>query len=767
MQNLTVQRISQTIYRGFAGGGAVGARIRAFDWANSVLGPVEEWPLTLYTHVNLLLNSLEPMCLYWGSQFTTFYNDPCFNLFGVPDSPNRLGISSVELWPELWDTIGPMVHKVVEKQQAQRFDNVLVSVFRNDRHREIYISCLFTPIYDEYQHLIGVLAHYIDLTSTKIAERRQGMLDTLESRLSSATTTYEVCRRSLNTFASLSVDIPFAALYLIDNERHLARLEGSIGLTSKTLICPEQIDFTLSSNSPWPIAQVINTCKLQTLTNLDEHFDLLEVGPWPEPPHTAVVLPLIYTGSNQVSGILIAGVSARRELDDNYYRFFYHSAKQIATALTYITYDKKSTVNSFNPEERQTVLRAINYTAQLQELTIKLTDKLIPTQIADIVLTHVKEALNARFGMIGLLYNNQQTINILKSYGSNDDILAEYQQLSATEIGPFRQVITTGLPLWVNDAREQLKRFPEIPAQIIEIYQSGAVLPLKFQDQVIGILGILFDTPRTFDLTDRRFLINLAQQCAHAIERSRQATATETAISARDELFSMVSHDLKNPLATIKGFAQLLRRRITHIDVPEMERLLDGLQKIDQATDRMTYQIAELLDSSRLQAQQPLEFQLQPVDLIELLNRLILEAKQTTSRHTIVLQHPQGELIGNYDPVRIERVFANLLRNAIKYSPKGGLIKITTERLVIDSQAWASIVFQDQGIGIPAADLPYIFQRFHRAGNVTGQIQGTGIGLSSAFQIVEQHQGTITAKSIESQGATFTVRLPLDLVVPE
>jgi signal transduction histidine kinase len=106
-------------------------------------------------------------------------------------------------------------------------------------------------------------------------------------------------------------------------------------------------------------------------------------------------------------------------------------------------------------------------------------------------------------------------------------------------------------------------------------------------------------------------------------------------------------------------------------------------------------------------------------------------------------------------------VLGNLLSNAIKYSPEGGDISVEVTQEEGPAGAWAVVVVRDQGLGIPAADLPHILERFQRAGNVIGRISGSGVGLASARQIVEQHGGTIAVASEERRGSTFTVRLPL------
>ncbi|MBW3634795.1 MAG: ATP-binding protein, partial [Chloroflexi bacterium] len=109
----------------------------------------------------------------------------------------------------------------------------------------------------------------------------------------------------------------------------------------------------------------------------------------------------------------------------------------------------------------------------------------------------------------------------------------------------------------------------------------------------------------------------------------------------------------------------------------------------------------------------------------------------------------------------IERVIRNMLDNAIKYSPSGGDILIRTCRDEDEDGNWATLTIEDHGLGIPAVDLPFVFDRFRRGANVEQQIAGSGIGLSGACQIVSQHGGTIRVESTEGEGSTFTLRLPL------
>jgi signal transduction histidine kinase len=139
---------------------------------------------------------------------------------------------------------------------------------------------------------------------------------------------------------------------------------------------------------------------------------------------------------------------------------------------------------------------------------------------------------------------------------------------------------------------------------------------------------------------------------------------------------------------------------------------------------------------------------------------VVAEQQETTERHQLHVTAPVTELVGDYDLARLERVLANLLSNAIKYSPEGGAIEIFVMEHADEADGWNVVQVRDHGLGIPARDLPHIFARFRRGTNVMRQIGGSGIGLASAQQIVQQHGGTIAVESVEGQGTSVTVRLP-------
>ncbi|HEV2109131.1 MAG TPA: HAMP domain-containing sensor histidine kinase, partial [Thermomicrobiales bacterium] len=303
---------------------------------------------------------------------------------------------------------------------------------------------------------------------------------------------------------------------------------------------------------------------------------------------------------------------------------------------------------------------------------------------------------------------------------------------------------------------------PSAPWAVLVSQQTDAAFG-EIRDQLRDELLLLGLTAVVIAL----LAFHLGNRLTRAYDRQLEA------VGRVDAFVAAASHDLKTPLTAVKTLAQLLQRRLARSDRPDAPWLADGLAEIDAATNRMTRQINELLDAARFQRGAGLELQRRPTDLVALTRRVTEEQQKTTEHHRIRVRSSCDKLTGPWDEERLERVVANLVGNAIKYSPAGGDITVSLnhESTAIpgsvrsgDSAAdrWALLTVQDHGLGVPGRDLPYIFERFHRGANVAGIISGSGIGLAGAKQIVEQHGGVITVVSSEGDGSTFTVRLPMD-----
>ncbi|MEM8531124.1 MAG: hybrid sensor histidine kinase/response regulator [Chloroflexota bacterium] len=294
------------------------------------------------------------------------------------------------------------------------------------------------------------------------------------------------------------------------------------------------------------------------------------------------------------------------------------------------------------------------------------------------------------------------------------------------------------------------------PVIILTAYETPDLLE---QASAAGVAAYLVKPPQAREM-ERAVTIARAR-FADLLEVRRLKTEAEQAVQLRDELFALISHDLMTPLTAIKGYMELVQMRVQAANAQQLtEQLQPDIVKIDAAVRRMTGQITEFLDISRLRAGQRFDLHRVSTDLISLVCQIVTDAQQVTKTHQVYVETSIPHLYANVDAIRLERVIGNLLSNAIKYSPHGGNIIVTIDEEHSHEPSWANIAISDQGVGIPLNDLQHIFDPFHRAPNVIGQSDGIGLGLASVRQIIEWHGGTIDVKSQINAGSTFTVRIP-------
>jgi PAS domain S-box-containing protein len=234
----------------------------------------------------------------------------------------------------------------------------------------------------------------------------------------------------------------------------------------------------------------------------------------------------------------------------------------------------------------------------------------------------------------------------------------------------------------------------------------------------------------------------------------RDITALQELDRKKDEFLSVASHELRTPLTTIKGYTQLLSQTIA--DLPPEERTT-YLNAVLGEIDRMMGLISELLDVSRIETNR-LQIHPQPIRWVEFLQRRASAFRVQNPARTIRFDAKADEVMVHADPDRMRQVIDNLLSNALKYSPDGTDVEMYVT--VEDGTTQTSVV--DRGIGIPRDEIPQLFERFHRARNVSSRYYGgLGLGLYIARAIIEAHGGTISVDSEEGKGSQFTMRLPL------
>jgi len=282
-------------------------------------------------------------------------------------------------------------------------------------------------------------------------------------------------------------------------------------------------------------------------------------------------------------------------------------------------------------------------------------------------------------------------------------------------------------------------------------------VPLVIRDVTQGAITFARRNREPFLPDDLHFAEELSRRAAMAIDNVMLYREAQEAIQVREAFLSVASHELKTPLTSLLGFLDLLQRRVTPGTVIG-EREQRRITVATQQAHRLSKMVSSLLDLSRLQIGQ-LSIEHEQVNLGALVRR-IGEELELIFAHSHQLEIAiQGEpiyVIG--DDLRLEQVVQNLLQNAVKYSPHGGPI-----RLLLDiHSANARLRVEDRGLGIPPEALDQIFGRFYRAENTASyQLSGIGVGLYVVKQIVELHGGHVEVESVEGEGSTFTVLLPL------
>jgi two-component system sensor histidine kinase KdpD len=238
-------------------------------------------------------------------------------------------------------------------------------------------------------------------------------------------------------------------------------------------------------------------------------------------------------------------------------------------------------------------------------------------------------------------------------------------------------------------------------------------------------------------------------------EKVRQLEALRELDQLRRRLLATVSHELRTPLASIKGYTTMLLDYDARLEHDEKREYLES---IDKATDRLTELVDNLLDMSRLEAGL-LKLEKAPISISKLLRETVTEARVWTPDHGIVLEVAKKLPRLSIDAKRIRQVLDNLIDNASKYSGQGTEILVSTKQ--VGQELMLSVA--DQGIGIPAEELPRVFDPMYRISQrLTPEAGGAGLGLTICKGLVEAHGGRIWMESEEGKGSTCFFTLPLD-----
>ncbi|MBD2562415.1 MULTISPECIES: AAA family ATPase [Nostoc] len=413
-------------------------------------------------------------------------------------------------------------------------------------------------------------------------------------------------------------------------------------------------------------------------------------------------------------------------------------------------------------QAQRTAEQALERIARLQSITAALSESLTPAQVSEVIVEQSMAALGANSALVALVNESKTELEIVRAVGYNQDLVDTWRNFAINSPSPLAEAVRTGQPVWAEPTENRVARYPHL-AEIYAQYDFNAwiSIPLMVEGWAVGGITLGFAQPQQLSEEDQGFILALAQQCAQAIARAhlyeaerRARSAAESANRIKDEFLAVLSHELRTPLNPILGWTKLMRTR--KLDQATSDR---ALETIERNAKLQTQLIEDLLDVSRI-LQGKLNLNFGSVDLAltirSAMETVRLSAEAKSIQIQTILESGVGQVLG--DTNRLQQVFWNILSNAIKFTPTGGLVKIKLEQ--VGSQVQIRVT--DTGKGIAPEFLPYVFDYFRQAdGATTRKFGGLGLGLAIVRHLVELHGGAVQAESLgEDQGATFTVKLP-------
>ncbi|ARK13115.1 ATP-binding protein [Fibrella sp. ES10-3-2-2] len=310
-----------------AGGGEMGQLIRSMDWSTTPLGPIASWPQSLRTSVSLCLSSTFPILIAWGPETIQLYNDSYRPICGAKH-PESMG----QNFRICWETALPVVGDAFTRGQQGEGTYIKDQRMFLDRYgylEESFMTFSFAPIRDESGEVGGIFHPITETTDKMLSARRTQVLRIAAALTGQAKTNQDIYNGLTKMQDDVALDLPFLLLYELDDDGKQATLVNTMGLTATNAL-PTGLTDLLVDETSW----LADLTEPFVIDNLSKQLGTLVAGPYPEPPHTAVRLPILLSTRDKPIGFMVAGVSPRRALDQDYRSFYDLLANTINTAYS-------------------------------------------------------------------------------------------------------------------------------------------------------------------------------------------------------------------------------------------------------------------------------------------------------------------------------------------------------------------------------------------------------------------------------------------------
>ena len=402
---------------------------------------------------------------------------------------------------------------------------------------------------------------------------------------------------------------------------------------------------------------------------------------------------------------------------------------------------------------QQRLANAYQRIQTLYDVTKTVSSTLNLEEVLNLIAQSAAETMQIKACTIRLLDESGQMVDTIAAYGLSEQYLTK-GPIDVQKSRYIYQTLSSGQPTIISDtSRDDRLQYPaETRAEGIN---SMLCVPLRIKGKTEGVICVYCTEPDHFSESDAEFLSALASEGAIAIENARTYQALELADRAKSDFVQMVTHELRSPLSAVQSMLRVLEQGYVG---PVTAKQQDLIQRSQRRVSFLLALVKDLLELAAGKVEQ-LKGEKKEVLLNETIAK-VTELMQTSAEEKrlefrVEISEEPLTLVGIEEG--LERVFMNLVSNAVKYTPTGGSVTV---------RAWSEnnqikVEVSDTGIGIPEEALPRIFDEFYRAKNAKAmEMEGTGLGLAIVKDVVEQHGGQISVKSVVGEGSTFYVTLP-------
>ncbi|RYZ20535.1 MAG: PAS domain S-box protein [Chitinophagaceae bacterium] len=709
-----------TALPGYLADGAMGRVIAGRDWSKTPLGPIEEWPTSLRNALGLLLPSNEPMALTWGPQHTLLYNDSYRMLCGGRHQ-RMLGHDFRRCRPPGWPSLGAAFDRAAHGESSC-VENQRLLFDHNGYAEETFFNFSFSPVHDESGSVAGVFIQAFGQTARVLAERRSRALRALASRNGEAHTVEAALQLAAATLAPFDLDLPFLLLYRAREEGNELVAHAGFNEDHEGHNVPPPV----AENADWPFESAVrNGGPLEVL--IGDRFGDIPVGPYPEPPLRAFILPITPPGYTGPAAFAVAGVSPRLTLNDAC-RTFYELLAVTLTAFVAYTEDREA-------EEARAKAQLEAYWEHFRQMAavVQKSEELFHSLADQVpVVVFMTAPDNATYwNKYWLRFTG---LSVTESHAKGwraaahpDDVVEAIRVYN--EAVAQRASVTHELRLRRHDGVYRWFQFTVSPRYAADGSFSG-------------YSGI------AIDVTERRetaiLLESLVRERTAALQRSNEDL---------QQFAHVTSHDLKEPVRKVKTFAGMLH---DDPDTRLSERGQLFLDKIRSAADRMFTMITGVLAYSTVMESEP---EWQPVPLDALLGAIRDDLEVAIRQKGARIDYQDLPVLHGA-PVLLYQLFFNLVNNALKFAREEVPPVIELSAHPDKVPGWTRIEVRDNGIGFDQGHAEHIFETFTRL-HSKDHYEGTGLGLALCRKIVQRHGGLISAQGVAGEGAVFELVLPL------